>query len=74
MAVAQLATASGDVNAPWNGHDTRVLIVAVIGIALIVLLIVVVKMHAFLALDGGGALFVDGSASHHAFFVAPNLL
>ncbi|GAA1650721.1 gluconate:H+ symporter [Kribbella alba] len=46
-----------DVNAPWNGHDTRVLIVAVIGIALIVLLIVVWKVHAFLALTIG-ALFV----------------
>ncbi|GAA0928248.1 gluconate:H+ symporter [Kribbella koreensis] len=53
--LAQLATA--DVNAPWNGHDTRVLIVAVLGIALIVLLIVGVKLHAFLALTIG-SLFV----------------
>jgi GntP family gluconate:H+ symporter len=55
MMLAQLATA--DVHAPWNGHDTRVLIVAVIGIALIVLLIVAVKLHAFLALTIG-SLFV----------------
>ncbi|TDU90474.1 GntP family gluconate:H+ symporter [Kribbella voronezhensis] len=56
MKLAQLAMA-GDVNAPWNGHDTRVLIVAVIGIALIVALIVALKLHAFLALTIG-ALFV----------------
>jgi gluconate:H+ symporter, GntP family len=55
MTLAQAATA--DVNAPWNGHDTRVLIVAVIGIALIVVLIVAIKLHAFLALTIG-ALFV----------------
>ena len=47
--------AAADVNAPWNGHDTRVLIVAVLGIALIVLLIVAVKLHAFLALTIGCA-------------------
>ena len=51
------AGSEADVNAPWNGHDTRVLIVAVIGIALIVLLIVTLKVHAFLALTIG-ALFV----------------
>jgi GntP family gluconate:H+ symporter len=45
------------VNAPWNGHDTRVLVVAVIGIGIIVALIVVWKVHAFLALTIG-ALFV----------------
>jgi hypothetical protein len=31
------------------------------------------SMNAFVALDSGGALFVDGAAAHHAFFVAPNL-
>ncbi|WP_347350562.1 gluconate:H+ symporter [Intrasporangium sp.] len=46
-----------DINAPWNGHDTRVLVVAAIGIAIIVLLIVWMKMHAFLALTIG-SLFV----------------
>ncbi|MER7251442.1 gluconate:H+ symporter [Kribbella sp. NPDC000426] len=49
--------ASADVNAPWNAHDTRVLIVAVIGIGIIVTLIVAFKVHAFLSLTIG-ALFV----------------
>lgn len=49
--------AEADVHAPWNGHDTRVLIVAVIGIAIIVALIVAFKVHAFLSLTIG-ALFV----------------
>ena len=44
-------------NEPWNGHDTQVLVVAAIGIAIVVLLIVWAKMHAFLALSIG-ALFV----------------
>lgn len=44
-------------NQPWNGHDTQVLVVAAIGIAIVVLLIVWAKMHAFLALTIG-ALFV----------------
>jgi GntP family gluconate:H+ symporter len=35
---------------PWAVHDTRVLIVAVLGVALVVVLIVWAKMHAFLAL------------------------
>jgi len=35
---------------PWNGHDTLVIIVAAIGIAIVVVLIVWLKMHAFLAL------------------------
>ena len=40
-----------------NAHDTQVLIVAAVGIAIIVLLIVWLKLHAFLALTVG-ALFV----------------
>jgi len=40
-----------------NAHDTQVLVVAAIGIAIIVLLIVWLKLHAFLALTVG-ALFV----------------
>ena len=44
-------------NEVWNGHDTQVLIVAAIGIAIIVGLIVGLKLHAFLALTIG-ALFV----------------
>jgi gluconate:H+ symporter, GntP family len=35
---------------PWTAHDTQVLSVAVLGIALVVVLIVWAKMHAFLAL------------------------
>jgi gluconate:H+ symporter, GntP family len=42
---------------PLSGHDTQVLIVAAVGIAILVLLIVWLKMHAFLALTIG-ALFV----------------
>ena len=55
----QLAAAAApeNVNDPWNSQDTRVLVVTVVGIAIIVLLIVVIKMHAFLALTIG-ALFV----------------
>jgi GntP family gluconate:H+ symporter len=49
--------AADSVHAPWNGHDTRVLVVAVIGIAIVVVLIVWAKMHAFLALTIG-AVFV----------------
>lgn len=45
-----VATSTDSLNSPWTGHDTRLLVVAAIGIALIVLLIVFVKMHAFLAL------------------------
>jgi gluconate:H+ symporter, GntP family len=40
---------------PWAAHDTRLTLVTVIGIAIIVLLIVVVKMHPFLSLVGGSA-------------------
>ncbi len=40
-----------------NAHDTQVLIVAAVGIAIIVALIVLLKLHAFLALTVG-ALFV----------------
>ncbi|WP_431220109.1 gluconate:H+ symporter [Leifsonia xyli] len=42
---------------PWTSHDTLVLVVAAIGIAIVVTLIVWLKMHAFLALTIG-ALFV----------------
>lgn len=52
-----LAAEADDVHAPWNGHDTRVLVMAVIGIAIIVVLIVALKVHAFLSLTIG-ALFV----------------
>ncbi len=45
------------IHEPWGGHDTQVLIVAAIGIAIVVLLIVWLKMHPFLALTIG-SLFV----------------
>ena len=51
--------AAEDIHSPWNGHDTLVLVMTVVGIAIIVLLIVLLKMHAFLALTIG-ALFVGG--------------
>jgi GntP family gluconate:H+ symporter len=35
---------------PWNGHDTLVIIATIVGIALVVVLIVWAKLHAFLAL------------------------
>jgi len=39
----------------WTGHDTRLLVVAAIGIALIVVLIAKFKLHPFLALVLGSA-------------------
>ncbi len=42
---------------PLNAHDTQVLVVAAVGIGILILLIVWLKMHAFLALTIG-ALFV----------------
>ena len=44
-------------NTSLGGHDIQVLIVAAVGIAIVVLLIVFLKMHAFIALTIG-ALFV----------------
>jgi GntP family gluconate:H+ symporter len=40
---------------PWSGHDTRLLVVAAMGIALIVCLIVFAKMNPFLSLITGSA-------------------
>ena len=41
---------------PWNSHDTRLIIATVVGIGIIVALIVVAKLHPFLALIlGSGA-------------------
>lgn len=53
----QLAAAVNPADQPWTAHDTQVLVVAALGIAIVVLLIVVAKFHAFLALTIG-ALFV----------------
>ncbi|MFZ1996301.1 MAG: gluconate:H+ symporter [Solirubrobacteraceae bacterium] len=51
---ATLAAAAA-ITKPWAAHDTRLIVVTVIGIAIIVLLIVVLKMHPFLALVLGSA-------------------
>ncbi|WP_211320744.1 GntT/GntP/DsdX family permease [Arthrobacter livingstonensis] len=56
-AVRAVQSTADTANSPWTGHDTRVLVIAAIGIAIVVLLIVWVKMHAFLALTIG-SLFV----------------
>jgi gluconate:H+ symporter, GntP family len=57
--VQAVATASTPdlVHQPLSGHDTQVLIVAAVGIAIVVLLIVWLKVHAFIALTIG-SLFV----------------
>lgn len=47
------ATSADNLHSPWAAHDTRLLVVAAIGIALIVVLIVWLKVHAFLALTIG---------------------
>ena len=52
-----LPLATDPVDEPWGPHDTQVLIVAAIGIAIVVVLIVFVKLHAFIALTIA-ALFV----------------
>ena len=56
-AAAAASTPAELMRQPLGGHDIQVLTVAAIGIALLVLLIVWLKMHAFLALTIG-ALFV----------------
>ncbi len=40
----------------WNTHDTRLIVCAVLGIALIIVLITALHMHPFLALVAGSAL------------------
>ena len=40
---------------PWAAHDTRLMLVTLAGIAIIVLLIVIVKVHPFLSLIAGSA-------------------
>ncbi len=53
--------AASPANKPWTGHDTQVLIVAAIGIAIVVVLIVAVRLHAFLALTVGALVVGIGS-------------
>ena len=55
--LATTAFAADAMREPFGAHDTQVLIVAALGIAIIVLLIVWLKLHAFIALTIG-ALFV----------------
>ena len=55
-AVAAVSTAD-KTHQPLAAHDTQVLVIAAVGIAMVVLLIVLLKMHAFLALTIG-SLFV----------------
>ena len=55
--LALLAAATNPAEMPWESHDSRVLLAAAAGIAIVVLLIMVFKLHAFLSLTLG-ALFV----------------
>ena len=59
--IAPHLLAAADPNAPWDSHDTRLMLVAVAGIAIIVLLISWAKLHPFLALILG-SLFVGIAA------------
>ena len=69
-------------NSDWTGHDTRLLLMALAGIALIVVLIAALDMHPFLALILGSALVGFGSGVASAdviknfsepFFTAANM-
>ena len=55
------ASAAGLAPSVLNAHDTQVLVVAALGIAVIVVLIVWLKLHAFLALTLGALLVGVGS-------------
>jgi GntP family gluconate:H+ symporter len=55
----------------WTGHDTRLILVTVIGIAIIVALIVALRMHPFLALIIG-SVFVGFAAGVPAAKVVTN--
>ncbi|WP_375501056.1 gluconate:H+ symporter [uncultured Jatrophihabitans sp.] len=61
MSAATAAAKSGS----WNSHDTRLLVVAVLGIGLIVVLIAALDLHPFLALILGSAVvgFASGVSS-----------
>ncbi|SKC61879.1 GntT/GntP/DsdX family permease [Krasilnikoviella flava] len=49
------------INQPWSEHDTQVLVVTAIGIAIVVLLITMLKMHGFVALTLGSLFVAIGS-------------
>ena len=60
-ATPELAASAAAAATVLNAHDTQVLVVAAIGIGVIVLLIVWLKLHAFLALTVGALLVGVGS-------------
>ncbi|SDI86866.1 gluconate:H+ symporter, GntP family [Frankineae bacterium MT45] len=71
LTFADATVAAGQATEPWNSHDTRLIIVTVLGIAIIVLLITVLKMHPFLALMLGSA-FVGFAAGVGAAKIVTN--
>ena len=70
MPHAAVVTALAAKNSDWTGHDTRLLLVALAGIALIVVLIAALDMHPFLALILGSALVGFGSGVASADVIA----
>jgi GntP family gluconate:H+ symporter len=61
VATTLLAAAADPARQPFGAHDSQVLVVAAIGIAIIVVLIVWLKMHAFIALTIGALVVGIGS-------------
>ncbi|MDQ1608182.1 MAG: gluconate:H+ symporter, GntP family [Microbacteriaceae bacterium] len=59
--IGTVVAAADPTREPWTSHDTLVLIVAAIGIALVVVLIIWLKLHAFLALTIAALLVGLGS-------------
>jgi gluconate:H+ symporter, GntP family len=59
-----LTAAAAAKSTAWTGHDTRLIVVALAGIALVVLMTAVTKIHPFLALLIG-ALFVGVAGGIH---------
>ena len=70
MPHATEVTALAAKNSDWTGHDTRLLLMALAGIALIVVLIAALDMHPFLALILGSALVGFGSGVASADIIA----
>jgi GntP family gluconate:H+ symporter len=56
MSLLAAAAEAAAKSSNWNSHDTRLVVSAALGIALIIVLIAVFKMHPFLALVLGSAL------------------
>jgi GntP family gluconate:H+ symporter len=61
LLAAKNAAALAAKDTSWHGHDTRLVLVALAGIALIVVLIAAFNMHPFLALILGSAVVGFGS-------------